>query len=83
MLRAAGVDVQALHAAATGAVPLTAAHTFLKDELALQFAVGTSTVPVISILEGVAMGSGVGLSVHGQFRVATENTVQPVAPLTH
>ncbi|KAL6290667.1 hypothetical protein ACE6H2_008177 [Prunus campanulata] len=29
----------------------------------------------VSILNGIAMGAGVGISVHGKFRVATENSI--------
>lgn len=29
----------------------------------------------MSILDGIVMGGGAGLSIHGQFRVATENTL--------
>ena len=36
---------------------------------------GTHKVPIISILDGITMGGGVGLSVHGKFRIATENTL--------
>ncbi|CAL2242326.1 unnamed protein product [Prunus armeniaca] len=30
---------------------------------------------IVSILNGIAMGAGVGISVHGKFRVATENLI--------
>jgi enoyl-CoA hydratase/carnithine racemase len=32
-------------------------------------------MPQVSIWDGVVMGGGVGLSVHGKYRVATENTI--------
>ncbi|KAK6191775.1 hypothetical protein SNE40_003375 [Patella caerulea] len=49
--------------------------TFFPDEYKLDYALGTYSKPYIAIIDGVTMGGGVGLSVHGQFRVATERTL--------
>jgi len=40
----------------------------------------TFYIPVlmkVSILNGIVMGGGAGCSIHGSFRVATENSVLP------
>ncbi|XP_021824375.1 3-hydroxyisobutyryl-CoA hydrolase 1-like [Prunus avium] len=41
----------------------------------LTYLIATYTKPQVSILNGIAMGAGVGISVHGKFRVATENSI--------
>lgn len=48
---------------------------FFTQEYALNLAIARCSKPYISLIDGVAMGGGLGLSVHGQFVVATENAL--------
>ncbi|XP_068200256.1 3-hydroxyisobutyryl-CoA hydrolase, mitochondrial-like isoform X2 [Palaemon carinicauda] len=48
---------------------------FFREEYILNCLIGTYHVPYIALIDGITMGGGVGLSVHGQFRVATEKTL--------
>lgn len=48
---------------------------FFRREFALNHLIATSNKPIVSILDGIVMGGGAGLSIHGQFRIATENTL--------
>ncbi|XP_021824378.1 3-hydroxyisobutyryl-CoA hydrolase 1-like isoform X1 [Prunus avium] len=43
--------------------------------LTLTYLVATCSKPQVSILNGIVMGGGVGISAHGKFRVATENSI--------
>jgi enoyl-CoA hydratase len=47
---------------------------FFYEEYRLNHQIHTSTKPYIALIDRVCMGGGVGLSVHGSFRVATERT---------
>ena len=73
----AGGDIRFLYDCASigEGPPLAAAHAFFYDEYTLNHALGTSRVPIVSLLEGIVMGGGVGLSVHGHVRVASESTL--------
>jgi len=48
---------------------------FIKEEYLLDHLVGSLKVPYITILDGITMGGGVGISINGRFRVGTEKTV--------
>ena len=51
------------------------AQNFFYEEYILNHQIHTCQIPYISIIDRVCMGGGVGLSVHGSFRVATERTL--------
>ncbi|XP_021527690.2 3-hydroxyisobutyryl-CoA hydrolase, mitochondrial isoform X1 [Aotus nancymaae] len=51
------------------------APVFFREEYILNNAIGSCQKPYVAFLHGITMGGGVGLSVHGQFRVATEKCV--------
>merc|ERR1712142_1259863 len=48
---------------------------FFGTEYKLDYALATLPVPLVSIVDGICMGGGVGISVHGTYRVATEKTM--------
>eukprot|EP00026_Physarum_polycephalum_P010075 Phypoly_transcript_10225.p1 GENE.Phypoly_transcript_10225~~Phypoly_transcript_10225.p1 ORF type:complete len:404 (+),score=48.21 Phypoly_transcript_10225:92-1303(+) len=51
------------------------ATAFFREEYVLNHLIATIPQPHVALLNGITMGGGVGLSVHGTFRVATEHTV--------
>ena len=48
---------------------------FFRTEYEMNYLLGTSKIPQISFWDGIVMGGGVGVSVLGKFRVATEKTM--------
>ncbi|CCF55542.1 hypothetical protein KAFR_0A01030 [Kazachstania africana CBS 2517] len=47
---------------------------FFKSEYSLNALLATFNKPIVSIMDGITMGGGVGLSIHTPFRISTENT---------
>ncbi len=52
-----------------------ASERFFASEYRLNARIAEYPVPVVSLIDGVCMGGGLGLSVHGTFRVVTERAV--------
>jgi enoyl-CoA hydratase len=48
---------------------------FFRDEYRLNRLIFRYPKPYIALIDGIAMGGGVGVSVHGRYRIATERTL--------
>ncbi len=69
----AGGDIRAIHDAGKAGDRLT--RDFFREEYRLNHRLHRCPKPVVALIDGVTMGGGVGLSVHGSHRVATERTL--------
>uniref|UniRef100_A0A671T8D1 3-hydroxyisobutyryl-CoA hydrolase n=1 Tax=Sinocyclocheilus anshuiensis TaxID=1608454 RepID=A0A671T8D1_9TELE len=69
----AGGDIRAVTEAGKAGDSL--AQDFFREEYILNNTIGTYQKPYVALIDGITMGGGVGLSVHGRFRVATEKTL--------
>ncbi|NWG54517.1 MAG: enoyl-CoA hydratase/isomerase family protein [Hydrogenophilaceae bacterium] len=68
----AGGDIRML--AESGAKDGKEAREFFFTEYRLNHLLQSYGKPIVALIDGVTMGGGVGVSVHGPFRVATERT---------
>lgn len=72
----AGGDVRAMHEVGSVQHNYELIDRFFRAEYRLNSLLASlRRVGVVSILDGIVMGGGVGLSVHGRWRVATENSI--------
>ena len=69
----AGGDIRML--AQSGAGDGREARAFFATEYRMNVAIKSFPKPYLTIMDGVTMGGGVGLSVHGSHRLATEHTL--------
>ncbi len=69
----AGGDVRAI--AESGRAGTNYAHDFWRDEYILNAAIKHYPKPYVALMHGIAMGGGLGISVHGDFRVADETAL--------
>ncbi|XP_013116224.1 3-hydroxyisobutyryl-CoA hydrolase, mitochondrial isoform X2 [Stomoxys calcitrans] len=67
----AGGDVRAV----VEAGPTEESKSFFREEYTTNALIGNYKIPYIALIDGITMGGGVGLSVHGKYRVATERTL--------
>lgn len=51
------------------------AKDYFLNEYTMDYTIGQYKIPYIALIDGITMGGGVGLSVHGKYRVATERTL--------
>ncbi|GAB5362480.1 hypothetical protein AAMO2058_000800400 [Amorphochlora amoebiformis] len=73
----AGGDIKAIYDAKKKGLSAKKCCTFFENEYELNQIIGTlpPNLTQVSILNGITMGGGVGLSVHGQYRIATNKTM--------
>ncbi|MBF0333671.1 MAG: enoyl-CoA hydratase/isomerase family protein [Alphaproteobacteria bacterium] len=70
----AGGDIRALYDARK-AEDFESLYSFYREEYRLNRLIWTFPKPYISFVDGIVMGGGVGISVHGSHRVVTERTM--------
>ncbi|XP_018047193.1 PREDICTED: 3-hydroxyisobutyryl-CoA hydrolase, mitochondrial-like isoform X1 [Atta colombica] len=71
----AGGDVKALVLSLNESAGHLQGEEFFRTEYTLDHLIGTYKKPYIAIINGITMGGGVGLSIHGKYRIATEKTL--------
>ena len=69
----AGGDIRML--AASGARNAAEARAFFAAEYRMNVEIARFRKPYVALLDGVTMGGGVGISVHGSHRICTERTL--------
>ncbi|XP_055587179.1 3-hydroxyisobutyryl-CoA hydrolase, mitochondrial isoform X1 [Uranotaenia lowii] len=67
----AGGDVRAV----TENGPTESSKAFFREEYRLNELISSYRPEYVALIDGITMGGGVGLSVHGKYRVATERTM--------
>ncbi len=69
----AGGDIRALYDSGKAGTPYW--YEFYSNEYRLDTLIHEFPKPYVALIDGITMGGGVGISVNGQYRVATDRTV--------
>jgi enoyl-CoA hydratase/carnithine racemase len=57
---------------AAGAGQISTADAFFRTEYLMNLQLSRLPIPFVALIDGIVLGGGAGISVHGTFRVATE-----------
>jgi enoyl-CoA hydratase len=68
----AGGDIRSLYESGKAGTPYASA--FYRDEYILNTAIEHYPKPYVALIGGIVMGGGVGISVHGRYRISNEST---------
>lgn len=71
----AGGDMRVVRDAVLAGDPDSVARDFFLEEYRLNHAIASFPKAWIALVDGIAMGGGLGISVHGSHRIVTEKTV--------
>ncbi|XP_025415522.1 3-hydroxyisobutyryl-CoA hydrolase, mitochondrial [Sipha flava] len=71
----AGGDVKSITENGVCAKSIEMGTEFFNHEYSMNSAIGKYKIPYVSLIDGIVMGGGVGISAHGKYRVATEKTL--------
>ncbi len=70
----AGGDIRAIRGhAMAGETDIV--ESFFRDEYALNQAIASYPKPYIALIDGICMGGGIGVSMHGPYRIASEHAM--------
>lgn len=67
-----GGDIKAISVASN---PSEFGKSLFRTEYTVNHMIGSLKIPYVALINGFTMGGGVGVSVHGKYRIATEKTV--------
>lgn len=70
----AGGDIRAVYAARLQD-DFDFCETIFREEYQLNYLISSYSKPYIALIDGICMGGGMGISIHGSHRIVTENAV--------
>lgn len=71
----AGGDVRAMYHVGRSGGDVTEFDRMFRREYRMNYRLARMNNPVVALVDGIAMGGGLGVSVHAQYRIVTETTM--------